>query len=93
MSYGALRQEVMLMSKLQHPCIVSLLGVCAPSLCYMLELSPIGSLREVLKKAVRDRETGSADDEALPLGGKRTCVLGRLLSYRILFQVGNGYQI
>ena len=38
---------------LQHPCIVSLIGISVHPLCFALELAPLGSLNTVLSENAR----------------------------------------
>ncbi|KAJ8304250.1 hypothetical protein KUTeg_017833 [Tegillarca granosa] len=56
-AFTEMRQEVSLTSKLQHPCIVSFIGITVrPKLLMALELAPFGSLRSVLDARLNDRE-------------------------------------
>lgn len=56
-AFTEMRQEVSLTSKLQHPCIVSFIGITVrPKLLMALELAPFGSLRTVLDTHLNERE-------------------------------------
>ena len=46
--YKDLREELTIMSQLDHPRVVSLIGVCLKPLCMVLQLAPLGSLRDHL---------------------------------------------
>ncbi|XP_065826189.1 leucine-rich repeat serine/threonine-protein kinase 1-like isoform X2 [Oscarella lobularis] len=50
MMYQELRSEVHILSRLDHPSIVKLKGVCRRPLCVALELAPAGSLNGILKE-------------------------------------------
>ncbi|ELT95241.1 hypothetical protein CAPTEDRAFT_227012 [Capitella teleta] len=75
---SSIRHEVGLMCGLQHPCIVSLLGVCMPILSYALEMAPLGSLRSVL------------NEKSKGFSGGQSCGLGSLLSFRVVYQIALG---
>ena len=47
------RQEASMLHALQHPCIVSLIGISVHPLCFALELAPLGSLNTVLSENAR----------------------------------------
>ena len=46
--YKDLREELTIMSQLDYPRVVSLIGVCLKPLCMVLQLAPLGSLRDHL---------------------------------------------
>ena len=46
--YKDLREELTIMSQLDHPRVVSLVGVCLKPLCMVLQLAPLGSLSDHL---------------------------------------------
>jgi hypothetical protein len=46
--YKDLREELTIMSQLDHPRVVSLIGVCLKPLCMVLQLAPLGSLSDHL---------------------------------------------
>ncbi|ESO06042.1 hypothetical protein HELRODRAFT_153781, partial [Helobdella robusta] len=47
-AYMSYRQETMTLARLRHPCLISLIGAYVLSLSYVMELSPLGSLRSVI---------------------------------------------
>lgn len=47
-SFSEFRQEASILHSLQHPCIVSLVGISIHPLCFALQLAPLGSLNTVL---------------------------------------------
>lgn len=49
---------------LQHPCIVSLIGISIHPLCFALELAPLGSLNTVLSENAK----GTSHAQNLPGG-------------------------
>lgn len=52
-----MRQEADVTSKLDHPCVVSFVGISIrPDLLMCLELAPLGSLRRVLDNEIEGRE-------------------------------------
>ena len=51
--YKDLREELTIMSQLDHPRVVSLIGVCLKPLCMVLQLAPLGSLRDHLSLCPR----------------------------------------
>lgn len=60
---------------LQHPCIVSLIGISIHPLCFALELAPLGSLNTVLSENARD-------SSFMPLG--------HMLTQKIAYQIASG---
>ena len=52
-SFSEFRQEASMLHALQHPCIVSLIGISVHPLCFALELAPLGSLNTVLSENAR----------------------------------------
>lgn len=71
---------------LQHPCIVSLIGISIHPLCFALELAPLGSLNTVLSENAKGTSHaqnlpgGCRAGPPEPLGGPRA--LARLCSAR-----------
>ncbi|XP_048737830.1 leucine-rich repeat serine/threonine-protein kinase 1-like isoform X4 [Ostrea edulis] len=56
-AFMEMRQEADVTSKLDHPCVVSFVGISIrPDLLMCLELAPLGSLRQVLDKEIAGRE-------------------------------------
>eukprot|EP00061_Rhincodon_typus_P011173 g36005.t1 len=47
-NFSEFRQEASMLHSMQHPCIVSLVGISIHPLCFALELAPLGSLNTVL---------------------------------------------
>lgn len=83
-AFAGFRQETCVLTGLSHPCIISILGICAPSLSYIMELSPHGSLRNVLVKNMEVATSGGNSRE-----GK---LLNKLLKYKIIYQIIYGLQ-
>lgn len=77
-----------MLGRLNHPCVVSLVGVSIQPLCIVLELSPLGSLYSILEKEVmklesgKFRETGQSNTHDV-----RKPIFDRDLSYKIVYQV------
>lgn len=59
-NFSEFRQEASMLHALQHPCIVSLIGISIHPLCFALELAPLGSLNTVLSENAKG--TGPAED-------------------------------
>uniref|UniRef100_H3BET7 Leucine rich repeat kinase 1 n=1 Tax=Latimeria chalumnae TaxID=7897 RepID=H3BET7_LATCH len=74
-NFSEFRQEASMLHSLQHPCIVSLIGISIHPLCFALQLAPLGSLNMVLS----DNSKGAS---FMPLG--------HMLTYRIAYQVAAG---
>ncbi|KAJ7311344.1 hypothetical protein JRQ81_006960 [Phrynocephalus forsythii] len=53
-NFSEFRQEASMLHSLQHPCIVSLIGISIHPLCFALELAPLGSLTTVLSENSKD---------------------------------------
>lgn len=49
-SFSEFRLESGMLHSLQHPCIVSLVGISIHPLCFALQLAPLGSLNTVLEE-------------------------------------------
>ncbi len=56
-----LRQEVTVLATLNHPNIVSLLGVSIRPMCMVIELAPMGSLFGILDKKLEQIKTAQAE--------------------------------
>ena len=81
-----LRQEVTVLAQLNHPNIVSLLGVSIRPMCMVIEYAPMGSLFGILDKKVEQFKAVQANRASIILrmpGG----VLGHEISTRIALQV------
>lgn len=74
-SFSEFRQEASMLHALQHPCIVSLIGISVHPLCFALELAPLGSLNTVLSENARD-------SSFMPLG--------HMLTQKIAYQIASG---
>lgn len=69
-----LQHEVLLLSHLKHPCIISLVGFILRPLCLVLELAPMRSLRLVINSHMNKHN-------------KQEILFPKMLTYRILLQV------
>lgn len=56
-SFAEFRQESSTLHSLQHPCIVSLVGISIHPLCFALQLAPLGSLNTVLEEKHKGKST------------------------------------
>lgn len=84
-AFWDLRQEVAVLCRLNHPCVVRLLAVSLHPLCFVLELAPYGSLATVLDELSTKRE--AQENEGSQVASSREAILGRELSYNIAFQI------
>ncbi|KAL8598085.1 hypothetical protein ACOMHN_030371 [Nucella lapillus] len=83
-AFSELRQEIVILSQLRHPCLISLLGVSIrPSLLVVLELAPLGSLRSVLNERLKDRPFNKYRDRDCTF----TAVLDKDITFKIVYQV------
>lgn len=73
-NFSEFRQEASMLHALQHPCIVSLIGISIHPLCFALELAPLGSLNTVLSENAR----GTSHTQNSP---ERDCLGPRLARY------------
>uniref|UniRef100_UPI0037E88571 leucine-rich repeat serine/threonine-protein kinase 1 n=1 Tax=Semicossyphus pulcher TaxID=241346 RepID=UPI0037E88571 len=76
-SFSEFRQEASMLHSLQHPCIVSLVGISIHPLCFALQLAPLGSLNTVLEEKHKSR-------------GSRYMPLGHMLTFRVAYQIAAG---
>uniref|UniRef100_A0A452VJN2 non-specific serine/threonine protein kinase n=1 Tax=Ursus maritimus TaxID=29073 RepID=A0A452VJN2_URSMA len=74
-NFSEFRQEASMLHALQHPCIVSLMGISIHPLCFALELAPLGSLNTVLSENAKD-------SSFMPLG--------HMLTQKIAYQIASG---
>ncbi|XP_061451971.1 leucine-rich repeat serine/threonine-protein kinase 1 isoform X1 [Rhineura floridana] len=74
-NFSEFRQEASMLHSLQHPCIVSLIGISIHPLCFALELAPLGSLTTVL--------SGSSK-------GSSFVPLGHMLTLKVAYQIAAG---
>ncbi|KAM3876631.1 leucine-rich repeat serine/threonine-protein kinase 1 [Diretmus argenteus] len=76
-SFSEFRQEASMLHSLQHPCIVSLVGISIHPLCFALQLAPLGSLNTVLEEKHKGK-------------GSRYMPLGHMLTFRAAYQIAAG---
>ncbi|XP_006872218.1 PREDICTED: leucine-rich repeat serine/threonine-protein kinase 1 [Chrysochloris asiatica] len=74
-NFSEFRQEASMLHALQHPCIVSLIGISIHPLSFALELAPLGSLNTVLSENAKD-------SSFMPLG--------HMLTQKIAYQIASG---
>ncbi|XP_034640793.1 leucine-rich repeat serine/threonine-protein kinase 1 [Trachemys scripta elegans] len=74
-NFSEFRQEASMLHSLQHPCIVSLIGISIHPLCFALELAPLGSLTTVLSGKSK---------------GASFVPLGHMLTQKIAYQIATG---
>ncbi|XP_019359543.1 PREDICTED: leucine-rich repeat serine/threonine-protein kinase 1 isoform X1 [Gavialis gangeticus] len=74
-NFSEFRQEASMLHSLQHPCIVSLIGISIHPLCFALDLAPLGSLTTVLSENSR---------------GASFVPLGHMLTHKIAYQIATG---
>ncbi|XP_004593208.2 leucine-rich repeat serine/threonine-protein kinase 1 [Ochotona princeps] len=74
-NFSEFRQEASMLHALQHPCIVSLIGISIHPLCFALELAPLSSLNTLLSENTRD-------SSFMPLG--------HMLTQKIAYQIASG---
>ncbi|NWV36007.1 LRRK1 kinase, partial [Grantiella picta] len=74
-NFSEFRQEASMLHSLQHPCIVSLIGISIHPLCFALELAPLGSLTTVLSENSK---------------GSSFVPLGHMLTHKIAYQIATG---
>ncbi|XP_033847563.1 leucine-rich repeat serine/threonine-protein kinase 1 isoform X2 [Periophthalmus magnuspinnatus] len=76
-SFSEFRQEASMLRALNHPCIVSLLGISIHPLCFALQLAPLGSLNTVL-------------EESNKRSGVKFIPLGHMLTFKMSYQIAAG---
>ncbi|GAB1292192.1 Leucine-rich repeat serine/threonine-protein kinase 1 [Apodemus speciosus] len=82
-NFSDFRQEASMLHALQHPCIVSLIGISIHPLCFALELAPLGSLNTVLSENAKGTTSLEwADSSFMPLG--------HMLTQKIAYQIASG---
>ncbi|XP_029431041.1 leucine-rich repeat serine/threonine-protein kinase 1 isoform X2 [Rhinatrema bivittatum] len=74
-NFAEFRQEASMLHSLQHPCIVSLMGISIHPLCFALELAPLGSLTTTLSEKSK---------------GASFMPLGHMLTQKIAYQIATG---
>ena len=70
-NFSDFRQEASMLHALQHPCIVSLIGISIHPLCFALELAPLSSLNTVLSENARGTASHSENVTQGPLAPER----------------------
>nr|XP_057944931.1 leucine-rich repeat serine/threonine-protein kinase 1 isoform X5 [Doryrhamphus excisus] len=73
--FSEFRQEAAMLHSLQHPCVVSLVGVSIHPLCFALQLAPLGSLNSVLEERCQ---------------GCRYAPLGHMITFKVAYQIAAG---
>ncbi|MBN3288139.1 LRRK1 kinase, partial [Polyodon spathula] len=73
--FSEFRQEASMLHSLQHPCIVSLIGISIHPLCFALQLAPLGSLNTVLEEYSK---------------GVLFMPLGPMLTFKAAYQIAAG---
>uniref|UniRef100_A0A3P8N5J4 non-specific serine/threonine protein kinase n=1 Tax=Astatotilapia calliptera TaxID=8154 RepID=A0A3P8N5J4_ASTCA len=76
-SFAEFRQESSTLHSLQHPCIVSLVGISIHPLCFALQLAPLGSLNTVLEEKHKGKSF-----KYMPLG--------HMLTFKVAYQIAAG---
>ncbi|XP_028257720.1 leucine-rich repeat serine/threonine-protein kinase 1 [Parambassis ranga] len=76
-SFSEFRQEASMLHSLQHPCIVSLVGISIHPLCFALQLAPLGSLNTVLEEKHKGKSS-------------RYMPLGHMLTFQVAYQIAAG---
>ncbi|OXB68958.1 hypothetical protein ASZ78_003427 [Callipepla squamata] len=98
-NFSEFRQEASMLHSLQHPCIVSLIGISIHPLCFALELAPLGSLTTVLsensKVIALELEREREQLQAMKAGcsfvtGSSFVPLGHMLTHKIAYQIVTG---
>ncbi|WAR00447.1 LRRK1-like protein [Mya arenaria] len=85
-----LRQEVSLTSRLQHPCIIALVGMAfSPHLMMALELAPLGSLRSVLDREVVERPVFNKYSDRREL---QKPLFHKWLIFKFVYQISKGLE-
>nr|XP_028561642.1 leucine-rich repeat serine/threonine-protein kinase 1 isoform X1 [Podarcis muralis]XP_028561643.1 leucine-rich repeat serine/threonine-protein kinase 1 isoform X1 [Podarcis muralis] len=74
-NFSEFRQEASMLHSLQHPCVVSLIGISIHPLCFALELAPLGSLTTVLSESSK---------------GASFVPLGHMLTLKVAYQIAAG---
>ena len=80
-----------MLGRLNHPCVVSLVGVSIQPLCIVLELSPLGSLYSILEKEMAKFESEKFQQNGQSTHDVRKPIFDRDLTYKIVYQVIYSY--
>lgn len=70
-NFSEFRQEASMLHALQHPCIVSLIGISIHPLCFALELAPLGSLNTVLSENAKGTSCAPEHSRGIAWGPAR----------------------
>ena len=82
------RQEVTVLSQLEHPNIVALLGVSIRPLCMAIEYAPMGSLFDILEMEMEKLKQEQADViQVSPVLRMPGGVLGHVMTTKVALQV------
>ena len=76
-----------MLGRLNHPCVVSLVGVSTQPLCIVLELSPLGSLYSILEREMAKQNSEKFQQSGQSTHDVRKPVFDRDLTYKIIYQV------
>ena len=79
--------QVSVLGRLNHPCVVALVGVSIQPLCIVLELSPLGSLYSILEKEMAKLESEKFQQSIQAAHDVRKPIFDRYLTYKIVYQV------
>lgn len=92
-----------MLHSLQHPCIVSLVGISIHPLCFALQLAPLGSLNTVLEERRKGESAHfhletclfvatnpKSRAKVLSLAGSRYIPLGHILTFKVAYQIAAG---
>lgn len=86
-NFSDFRQEASMLHALQHPCIVSLIGISIHPLCFALELAPLSSLNTVLSENAKGTAALRAFHRGMP--SAFSCeASGALVQDRLLESLG-----
>lgn len=89
-SFMEMRQEVAVTSKLNHPCVISFIGICVkPKLLMCLEFAALGSLRNVLDSEKGNRKPFNKHRDRDKLF---KMVLSKDLTFKMAFQIASGLE-
>ena len=76
-----------MLCQLEHPNIISFVGVSLKPLCFALELAPLGSLQSILEQGREEQYQENNVDETKLESYNLSTVLERTMTYRIALQV------
>uniref|UniRef100_A0A8C5NAM6 non-specific serine/threonine protein kinase n=1 Tax=Gouania willdenowi TaxID=441366 RepID=A0A8C5NAM6_GOUWI len=76
-NFSEFRLEASMLHSLQHPCIVSLVGISIHPLCLALQLAPLGSLNTLLEEKHKNQ-------------GTKYMPLGHMMTFKVAYQIAAG---